>query len=354
MSEAGFGIEEVVTADRSYHGSRYAEVRDAVFANPYQAVWDSTGHLPTYPVTLKSTLWGALSFGRNFRFLQASARTIDSHADLRWGPDGKGYRRIVHPNGICLAGVWSITEETDYSGYFRQGSHALVIARYSVCCGETRRGHSRSLAMVAKLYPTMDPNHQTPLETASLITQQDLGGSDDAYINDVELRNAPDTTIWRRGTGVPAFVVTGLVFNRVDREPSIRQLYEIAELGKPATEPTRAPAFVRLLVSANQPRIEGAELDFRDEIMQHLFDRGEPTPKRQLTFDVEVTDDGEPSGVAALRRWTFRGWRRIGTLTFDDAVVSYNGDFVVHFHHPTWRKDRNDPATATRVNERKK
>jgi hypothetical protein len=26
---------------------------------------------------------------------------------------------------------------------------------------------------------------------------------------------------------------------------------------------------------------------------------------------------------------------------------------VLHFNHPTWRDDRNDPATATRVKERK-
>jgi len=48
-------------------------------------------------------------------------------------------------------------------------------------------------------------------------------------------------------------------------------------------------------------------------------------------------------------RRTFRNWRRIGTLVFDNAVVSYNGDAVIHFTHPTWRQDRNDPATATRI-----
>jgi hypothetical protein len=29
-------------------------------------------------------------------------------------------------------------------------------------------------------------------------------------------------------------------------------------------------------------------------------------------------------------------------------VVSYNGDFVLHFSHPGWRDDKNDPATANR------
>jgi hypothetical protein len=62
-----------------------------------------------------------------------------------------------------------------------------------------------------------------------------------------------------------------------------------------------------------------------------------------------VTDEGNTSGTPFRVRRTFRNWRRIGTLVFDNAVVSYNGDAVIHFTHPTWRQDRNDPATATRV-----
>jgi hypothetical protein len=50
---------------------------------------------------------------------------------------------------------------------------------------------------------------------------------------------------------------------------------------------------------------------------------------------------------------TFEGWRPIGRLVFDNAVISYNGDHVIHFSHPIWRTDRNDPSTATRVDGRK-
>jgi hypothetical protein len=49
-------------------------------------------------------------------------------------------------------------------------------------------------------------------------------------------------------------------------------------------------------------------------------------------------------------RRSFRNWRRIGSIVFDNAVISYNGDAVIHFSHPTWRHDRNDPSTATRLN----
>ena len=87
--------------------------------------------------------------------------------------------------------------------------------------------------------------------------------------------------------------------------------------------------------------------------MAQLFDKGDPTPKRTLTFHIEVTDEGSTRGTPVFQRRSFRNWRRIGSMVFDNAVASYNGDFVIHFNHPTWRGDRNEPSTATRVNERK-
>jgi hypothetical protein len=106
-------------------------------------------------------------------------------------------------------------------------------------------------------------------------------------------------------------------------------------------------------VRGDQPVVSGEELDVRDEIMGQIFDPGDPTPKRTLGFTIELTDEGETTGPASKLRRTFRNWRRVGELVFDNAVVSWNGDSVIHFTHPTWRQDRNDPATATRVRERK-
>ncbi|MGR9053163.1 MAG: hypothetical protein ACU84J_10985 [Gammaproteobacteria bacterium] len=355
MNNEFFGLEQMTDDDRDYQGSRYSVVRDAVFANPYQKVWGRDGEppMPAYTSSLATILRGALPFGKPYFFKEAVKRAVDSHADLRWGEDNKGFRRIVHPNGICLTGLWQIDEDTGYTGYFAKGSRGLLIARYSTCCNETRRGQTRSLSLVGKLYPTTDPEHPEPLRTASFITQQDLGGDHSETINDAELRNAPDTRAWRRGAGVPAFMVVGLVFNLNDKQPSIRQLYQVAELGKAANEATRAPEFMRLRVAPEQPRITGDRLDFRDEIMAQIYDPGDPAPKRKLVFHIEVTDQGKTHGMPAFQRRTFENWRRIGTMTFDDAVASYNGDFVVHFNHPTWRADRNDPSTATRMGERK-
>jgi hypothetical protein len=254
---------------------------------------------------------------------------------------------------VCLTGRWRITEATPYSGYFRQQSEALVVARYSTCCTETRRGHTRSLALAGKLFPTIDAEHPELLRTASFITQQDIAGERTETINDAELRNAPDVHAWRRGSGLPVLIITGLVFQLVDKEPAQRQLYPIAELGETADTPTRCPQFLRLRVVSEQARIAGEALDFRDEVMAQIFDSGNPAPQRTLEFDIEVSDEGVTRGPGVARHVDIINWRRIGRLIFDDAVVSYNGDFVVHFNHPTWRGDRNDPATATRINERK-
>jgi len=355
MSSAGsIEIEGTTSEDAAYAGSTFREVSDAVFANPYQRVWGAAGEppLPVYEVTLASVLQGVLRSGRT-ALLKAAERTVDSRADLRWGADRTGFRRLLHPNGICLTGRWEISEPSGYSGYFSAGRTALVVARYSTCCTETRRGATRSLSMVGKLFPTADPNDTRPARTANFITQQDIGGDRTDYINDAELRNAPDTTVTRRGTGLPVVVLTGLALARADRMPSIRQLYEIAELGKAPGDPTRTPEYLRLVVAPEQPRIAGDRLDFRDEVMAQIYDRGDPTPKRTLTFSIEVTDDGHTSGPPFRERRTFRNWKRIGRIVFDRAVASHNGDAVIHFSHPTWRDDRNDPATGTRVNGRK-
>ena len=328
---------------------------DALFANPYQQVWGRAGEppLPDQEVTIGSVFGGLLSLGRPPRFEHASERTLDSNADLRWGPDRKGFTRFLHPNAVCLVGRWQITEDTAYSGYFARGSTALVVARYSSGAGGNRRGQIRSMALVGKLFPTVDPDHAAPLRTANFITQEDIGGTRTESINAAELRNAPDVTVFRRGPAGTILIKVAAVFRRVDQQPTIRQLYPIAELGKPSGEPTRAPEFMRLLVAPGQPMIAGDDLDVRDEVMAHIFDRGDPVPKRTLTFTIDVTDEGTTSGTPFRVRRAFRNWRRIGTLVFDNAVVSYNGDAVIHFTHPTWRQDRNDPATATRINGRK-
>src|SRR5262245_16076096 len=350
MPDVEIGSEQFTDEDRLYAGSRFRDVVDALFANPYQKVWGHEGEppLPIIEQTIKFVFGGLL--GSATRFERATARSLDSGADLRWGADRKGFTRFLHPTGVCLVGRWQITEDTPNTGYFRKGSSALVVGRYSSGGGGNQRGRIRSLALVGKIFPTTDPGHPERLRTANFITQQDIGGELTASINDAKLRNAPDVTVFRRGAAGTLLIRVASVFRRTDQEPTVRQLYQVAELGKPAGEPTKCPAFMELRIAPGTPVIPGDDLDVRDEVMAQIFDRGDPAPKRKLTFTINVTDDGQTSGTPFRVRRTFQDWRQIGTIVFDNAVVSYNGDAVIHFTHPTWRLDRNDPSTGTRVN----
>ncbi|MGE0196606.1 MAG: hypothetical protein AB7P48_13395, partial [Methylocystis sp.] len=347
MSPNNFGVIQFVKEDRVYSGSRFSEVRDAVFANPYQKVWGAPGE-PPLPFVMPTFLdmLRALWKGRHF-LTQAAERSVDARSDLRWGPDKQGFRRIVHPWGVVLTGLWEITEDSGYTGYFQKGAKALVVARYSNG-GAVHRGKPRGQGVAGKLFPTTAPNHEELLQTANFFTIDDIVGASTRHINDVEFVNAPNVTLSNDWRTAPIVMAAGIAFARADKDPTERQLHEIAELGKPGDVSTRAPRFMRLKLAPGHPRIEGEGLDSRDELLAMMFDKGDPAPKRNIAFTIEVTDDGEVTGRTGFKKGAFRNWRRIGTLTFDNAVVSYNGDRVLHFHHPNWRIDRNDPATTFR------
>ena len=76
------GPQDMTAEDRSYRGSRYAEVRDALYANPYRGgtSGQEPGPLPMFKSTIRN-VWRGLLSGEN-KFRQASARSIDSRADL--------------------------------------------------------------------------------------------------------------------------------------------------------------------------------------------------------------------------------------------------------------------------------
>lgn len=349
------GPQGMTDEDRHYQGSRYAEVREALYANPYRAGRSGQvpGPLPMFQSTVGNAWTGALPCCGVDQLELATTRSVDSRADLRWGPDRKGFRRILAPNGICVQGTWEITEENPYSGYFKNGSKGLFMGRYSTDGNGTRRGQRRSLSLAGKIYPTMDPNHQTPLIPASFMSQEDLGGMPTRYINDAELRNEPNVTFHRRGIYALVMLRAGMLFTRLDKEPEIRQLHEISELDKPEGEPTVTPRHMLLTVVADQPRLAGDDLDFRDEIYAHLFKEGDEEPTGSIGFDIAVSNKGKRSGIPGYRRVKVDDWQRIGRITITEAIASYNADHVIQFHHPGWRDDSNDPSTAIRSGEKR-
>lgn len=354
--EAIFGEQGIILEDKNYQGSRFSDIKAALFANPYQKIWGDANEppLPYYQTTNKSVYAGVLPGSQPPQFKLAAIRTLDSAADLRWGEDGKGFRRLLRPNGVCLTGVWQITEDTPYTGYFKQGSRGLVIARISSGVSMTLRGKRRAYGLVLKLYPTTDENHKNLLQTANVILADDLGGTTASRINGVEFTNAPQVTGLNRGNELPILLQEGLLFFLLDRMASIRQVYPIAELGTSSDIATYAPEFMRLVMSPGYPVPD--EEDVRNEVLSYIFDKGNPVPQRILSFEISVSDSGKRKGFALFpkgERQTITNWRTIGKVDFNNAVASYNGDFVIHFRHPLWRKDKNDPGSTLRKGGRR-
>ena len=170
MDSELFGAESFDEEDSAYNGSRFAEVRDALFANPNKEVWGrrptAFAHLRRYTLAGPRGVW---SFGKHYLFEQAVAPAVDSHADLRWSPDRKGFRRLLHPNGVCLTGRWRNHRGDRVFRLPPKGQRGLLVGRYSTCCSETD-GHTRSLALVGELFPTVDVNHPQLLRTAHFVT----------------------------------------------------------------------------------------------------------------------------------------------------------------------------------------
>ena len=72
-----------------------------------------------------------------------------------------------------------------------------------------------------------------------------------------------------------------------------------------------------------------------------------------MDYDIFVSDKGKRMGFPGFRRIVVTDWQRIGTMRFTECVASYNADHVIHFHHPGWRDNKNDPSTAIRANEQR-
>jgi hypothetical protein len=82
MDPEYFGTEEVTAEDRAYRGSRFSEVRDALFANPYQSTFATVRHRT---VRSKGCLSNRTAIAMIFKLAQAaekSSRRLDGHSQL--------------------------------------------------------------------------------------------------------------------------------------------------------------------------------------------------------------------------------------------------------------------------------
>jgi hypothetical protein len=297
-----------VAAQAPYDGSSFAAVWSEVKSDPYS-------QLPHYQVTLGSF------FGFLVNHLyDASRRTLSDHSDLL--PE---FRKLVHPNGICFAGTWNITQPTLYTGAFLPGSR-LIIARASTALTATERGQYRAFGFAGKIFPTNDPHRTVP--TANFFTIEDLGGTLRDYYLDAENTNdiihitlTPETFL-----NSPIGVAAATAFLRADQtldltQILVRQLYPLAEAGEPDPAQAKAPMWLKITGSADVPRIVAN--DFRDELRVANYPSG-------LRFDIWIADEGTRLGA--------KNWYKIGYIDVNDDALTDSCDHRLHFHHPPFRR----------------
>jgi hypothetical protein len=296
-------------ARADYVGSRFSDVWSQVASDPYPA-------LPQDAVSLDS-FYGFLQD----RLLAASRRTLSDRSDLL-----PRFRKLVHPNGICFAGTWSITATTPYSGYFRTGARGLFIGRASTALTETERGSFRAFGFAGKIFPTLDPNAVVP--TANFFTIENLGGTlrehylDALNTNDILFILPTPEGFMNTAIGAAAAAAFSIADHTLDvSDTLIRQLYPIAELGEP--DPARAvgPKWLLITGASDVPRVDAA--DFRDELRLKSYPAG-------LRFDIQVADLGTRLGP--------KQWVKIGTIDVSADAVTDSCDHRLHFAHPRYRR----------------
>lgn len=283
-----------------YAGSRFVNVWNEVKSNPYRT-------LPQERVSVAKFF----SWGTNL-LEQSAKRTIATDDDVL-----PRFDKLVHPNGICLRGTWNMTETSPYTGYFEQGKQGVIIARASTALSGTTRSSYRGFGMAVKLFPTNNPAHATPLKTANFFVIDDLGGTDIANYLDAQMTNEPNTSIRFSSILIaPIAAAATTAFTAADKNPGIRQLYPVAELGLAPGKTAVSPKYLKIVGSASEKRQD--KTDFRDELNVSLYGG-------YLDFDVLVSES--KTGP----------FTRIGYLQFTESVTSDSCDHRLHFHHPKFR-----------------
>ena len=286
-----------------YSGSKFQEVRDQVWSDPYDG-------LPIQKIASKN-------YFKNFSNLlyRAAKRTVRVKADLL-----PRFDKLIHANGIAFTGYWEITEENPYTGHFKKGSQALLIARASVILSETTADYKRGFGFAGKIFPTLDTNEQ--VHTADFLMLDSFVGSPARFYSDVGISNHPVIGMgWNIAKYFGVLATTLASFPWADLPLTYRPVFKVASIGVSKEEDIKSPTWLMVKARADS-RIED-KMDFREEIAIANQKEG------KLILDVHTSESKRKKGK--------RPWTRIGKITLTESILSDSCDHRLHFHHPKVR-----------------
>lgn len=294
-------------------GSSFNEVRD-VMMNLHPVATDAealteireyqSGHLPQYEVTASRFVKNGVNL-----IQEAAVKTVNDRVDYYPRLD-----KLIHSNGICFTGEWKITEPGPYSGYFKAGSTAPMIARISTATSTTQAGQKRGFGFAGKLFPTS--NLDQKVETANFFTVDVLTGTLRKHFQDTALTNEPP--IGFNLSLLDMLFRLSKALSAADQSPLFRPLYEISEAGRLPGEEVKTPHWIQIRPSSKNRTID--EADFRNEL-----DITKYHPEG-LDMEILVSDTTKDLGAS--------GWSKIGQIHLTESIVSYGCDRQLHFHHP--------------------
>ncbi|MEH1852903.1 MAG: hypothetical protein V7L11_14840 [Nostoc sp.] len=270
-----------------YDGSTYKEVKEVGFSEPYGE-----------PLPYQQGV-GLTTFVQLFN---DAARNLFDRRDIR-----PHYDKLIHANGVCYSGLWKITEDSPYTGYFTKGSEGLVFARLSVAGAGIKRGDRRALGLAGKVYPTLNPHEK--VKPGNFVTVDYLTGIKTKHITDTELTNFPDV-----GPDIGAKLVNRVIFRLVDKRPGFRQVFPISTLGVEPGSKVVTPDLFMLKVAEGTPKIDAE--DFRDEL------RLEKYPNNTLVYTINVKNFDE------------KEWTQLGVIELNDYAICEGCDKRIHFWIP--------------------
>ena len=261
----------------------------------------------------KSPFQASLKPGLETSLEDSAKRTVATKDDII-----PYFTKLLHPNGICLKGSWTITEDSPYSGYFKKGSEASIIARASTTISNTKRGSFRGFGLAGKIFPTLDEDKV--VKTANFFQIDNLIGTYARRYADVMMTNEPAITPPVSIGLLPLVRIGAEVAKslpKADENPGLRQVYSISTLGEKGKVST--PKYLATRVTDSDERSD--KRDFRDELVDHLEKNSE------ISFDILVSDDKKQ-------------WKTIGQIRFNEAVASVGCDHRLHFHHHKLKKEQ--------------
>jgi len=288
-----------------YKGSSFDQVWNQIESDPYV-------ELPQNKISFRS-LYGFLEN----RIRRSAERTLSDRSDIL-----PQFNKLAHPNGVCLAGTWKITEENEYGGLFKNGSEALMIARASTAMSGTKQGQNRGFGFAGKIFPTQSAGEMVP--TSNFFLVDDLGGTKAPHYTGVEMLNEP--AVSTTGTvllNLAYALKLAATFGKADSNPGMRQLYEVSFAGESSTRKIKTPKWMK--VGAREGQTVDRK-DFRDELNIKNYDG-------ELIFDISVASKEDEEGN--------KNWRTIGEIVFTKSMTSNSCDHRLHFHHPKWKNNLN-------------